>query len=74
MSAPVTRLHQARQEMRRAVLAAMLADYEPDFAAKFDAWKAVDDAAIAVAAARRRYDRHVRDLTKRANLAAGDRL
>lgn len=50
----------ARQALALAVLRAVSAGYDGDFSDKYTAWKAVDEAAMSLARARRSYDRHVK--------------
>jgi hypothetical protein len=66
VSDELLKLSFARQEVRNAALAAMLAESCGDAASVFTAWKTVDDAAASLTRARRRYDRHVREVCRNA--------
>jgi hypothetical protein len=53
-------LTMARQALARSVLLAVAEGHGGDWNAEFTAWGEVDRAAMTLATARRRYDRHVR--------------
>lgn len=61
----------ARMQVKRALLAAMLAEGDPAAETDpFTAWEAVDKAAVSLAAAARAYRRLARQVAKRAPFAA----
>jgi len=62
------------QDVRNAVLAAMLAEDSAQEADAFTSWKAVDDAAARLAKARRRYDKYVREVRRQSRMAGLNRL
>ena len=66
MSDEVLRLIAVRQELRDAVLTALMA---PDSTASIGAWIDVDKAAMKLATQRRRYDKYRREVCRRAGRA-----
>ena len=63
MSDEILRLVRVREELRDAVLTALMAR---DSADVVRAWQAVDKAAVKLARERRRYERHVREVCRKA--------